>query len=63
VILVISVIVVRLSVGFGLYPRIGAEAIWWGFIASAVAAAVMAVVYYLHGGWRRGAPVTSGAGL
>jgi Na+-driven multidrug efflux pump len=63
VILVISVIVVRLSVGFGLYPRIGAEAIWWGFIASAVAAAVMAVVYYLHGGWRHGAPVTSGAGL
>ncbi len=53
VILIISVIVVRMSLGFGLYPRFGSEAIWWSFIASGMASAIMAVAYYLHGGWRK----------
>jgi len=52
-ILVISVIVVRMAVGFGLYPRFGADAIWGAFMASGSVSALMAVAYYLHGGWRR----------
>lgn len=62
-ILVFSMIVVRMSLGFGLYPRFGADAIWWSFIASSAASAVLAVLYYLGGGWRRlrpqGAPVAA----
>ena len=56
VILLFSVIMVRLGVGFGLYPRFGADAIWWAFIASSTSSAIMAMVYYLMGGWRRIAP-------
>jgi putative MATE family efflux protein len=55
VILVVSVIVVRMSVGFGLYPALGAEAIWWAFIVSGLSSALLAMVYYWHGGWRGGA--------
>ena len=53
-ILVFSVIIVRMSVGFGLYPHYGSDAIWWSFMASGSASAIMAVAYYLHGGWRKG---------
>ena len=52
-ILVFSVIIVRMSVGFGLYPHYGSDAIWWAFMASGLASALMAVAYYLHGGWKR----------
>ena len=54
VIMVISIIVVRMSVGFGLYPHYGSEAIWWSFMASGAASALMGIAYYLHGGWRKG---------
>ena len=53
VILVFSVIIVRMSVGFGLYPHYGSDAIWWSFMASGAASAVMSVAYYLQGGWRK----------
>jgi putative MATE family efflux protein len=52
-ILFLSVIVVRMGVGFGLYPRFGSDAIWWSFIVSGLVSAVMAVANYLHGGWRK----------
>ena len=52
-ILIFSVIVVRMSVGFSLYPHFGSEAIWWSFMASGLASALMAVAYYWHGGWKR----------
>lgn len=52
-ILFFSVIVVRLSLGFGLYPHFGPDAIWWAFIASSTTAAILAAVYYLSGAWRR----------
>lgn len=52
-ILVISVIFVRMSLGFGLYPSLGAEAIWLAFMASSTSSAVLAVIYYASGRWRK----------
>ncbi len=52
VILVFSVIVLRMGLGFGLYPRFGADAIWWAFMASSSTSALLALAYYWHGGWR-----------
>jgi putative MATE family efflux protein len=52
-ILIISVIFVRMSVGFGLYPTYGSDAIWWAFMASGTSSAAMSVIYYLQGGWRK----------
>lgn len=52
-ILVISVIAVRMSVGFALHPQYGADAIWASFMASGVASALMGVAYYYQGGWRK----------
>lgn len=52
-ILVFSVIVVRMSVGFGFYPAFRADAIWWAFISSSTSSAALAVVYFLKGNWRR----------
>ena len=43
-ILVFSVIVVRMTVGFTLHPVHGADAIWWSFMASGTASALMASV-------------------
>jgi putative MATE family efflux protein len=59
VILVFSVIVVRMGFGFGLYPVLGAEAIWWSFIVSGCLSASLGAAYYLHGGWRRGAVLSA----
>ena len=53
IILVISGIGVRFAVGFGLYPRYGADAIWWAFIAAGTASFALSVAYYLHGGWKK----------
>ena len=52
-ILVFTVIILRMSVGFSLYPHYGSEAIWWSFMTSSTASAILAVVYYRFGGWRR----------
>jgi putative MATE family efflux protein len=63
-ILFISVIAVRMSLGFGLYPRFGSDAIWWSFMASSAASVLMAAAYYWHGGWRNNsklAPRQAGA--
>ncbi len=61
-ILLVSVIGVRLAVGFGFYPTHGADAIWWSFMASGSCSALMALAYYLQGGWRKGG-VLAGRGL
>lgn len=53
VILFVSVILVRLTLGFGLHDWLGAEAIWLAFMASSSVSAVMAAIYYLQGGWRK----------
>lgn len=52
-ILIVAAIFVRFAVGFGLYDRFGADAIWWAFIATSVASFVMTIAYYLHGSWRK----------
>jgi putative MATE family efflux protein len=51
--LIISSILVRIGVGFGLFPQYGAEAIWWAFIAAGVTSFVLSVAYYWEGSWRR----------
>lgn len=52
-ILVLSVVVMRFGVGFWLYPRWGADAIWAAFGVSALSSALLSIAYYLHGGWRK----------
>jgi putative MATE family efflux protein len=53
VILIISAIIVRFSVGFGLYPAYGADAIWWAFVAAGITSLVLSSAYYWHGSWRK----------
>ncbi len=52
VILIISAVLVRFGIGFGLHPLYGADAIWWSFIAASVASFGLTVAYYLNGGWK-----------
>lgn len=51
-ILIVSAVLVRFGVGFGLHPYYGADAIWWAFIAASIASFGLSVAYYLHGGWK-----------
>lgn len=52
-ILIFSAVVVRFSVGFGLYERYGADAIWGAFIATSIASCVLSIAYYLNGSWKK----------
>jgi putative MATE family efflux protein len=52
IILIIASVLVRFSVGFGLYPHYGAEAIWWAMIAAGSTSFLLTAAYYWHGGWR-----------
>jgi Na+-driven multidrug efflux pump len=52
-ILIFSAVLVRFSVGFGLYDRFGADAIWGSFVATAIASCILSIAYYLHGGWKK----------
>ncbi|MFN3451199.1 MAG: MATE family efflux transporter [Sphingorhabdus sp.] len=52
-ILIFSAVVVRFSVGFGLYKRYGADAIWGAFIATSIASCVLSIAYYLNGSWKK----------
>ncbi len=52
-ILVFSAVVVRFSIGFGLYDRFGADAIWAAFIATSIASCILSISYYVHGGWKK----------
>jgi putative MATE family efflux protein len=53
VILIIAAILVRFTVGFGLHPTMGAEAIWLAFIAAGIVSFLLSVGYYFHGGWKK----------
>jgi putative MATE family efflux protein len=55
--LIISSVLIRFGVGFGLYPHYGADAIWWAYIATAVSSVVMSAGYYVHGSWRKLPPM------
>jgi putative MATE family efflux protein len=52
-ILIISGVLVRFSVGFGLHDAYGADAIWWAFIATGVTSFLLSLAYYWHGGWKK----------
>ncbi|MEP7351398.1 MAG: MATE family efflux transporter [Sphingorhabdus sp.] len=53
IILIIAGVGVRFAIGFGLYARFGADAIWWAFIGAGVASFLLSVAYYFHGGWKK----------
>jgi putative MATE family efflux protein len=53
-VMVISMYPVRLGFAFGMYPLLGADALWLSFPAGMVATAVMGAGLYLYGGWRKG---------
>lgn len=52
-ILIFAAVIVRFAIGFGLHDRYGADAIWGAFIAASVASALLSLIYYFHGGWRK----------
>jgi Na+-driven multidrug efflux pump len=52
-ILIFSAVIVRFSIGFGLYERFGADAIWAAFIATSIASCVLSIAYYLNGSWKK----------
>lgn len=52
VILIISGVLVRFAIGFGLHDAYGADAIWWAFIATGITSFVLSVAYYRYGGWK-----------
>ncbi len=56
-ILMVSVIGVRMTIGFGLYPDYGADAIWGAFMASGTISVLLGIAYYKRGSWRRGSVV------
>lgn len=53
IIMTIMFIPVRLGFVYLLRPHWGADALWWSFPISFLAAGVLIVGYYRHGGWRR----------
>jgi putative MATE family efflux protein len=57
VILIVSAVFVRFSVGFGLYPQYKADAIWWSFIAASMTSFALSLAYYQHGSWRNLSPM------
>ena len=54
IVMIIAMYPVRLGFAFGLYPWLGADALWLSFPAGMVATAVMGAGLYLHGKWRKG---------
>ena len=53
IILAIGLFPVRLGFALGAYPWLGADALWLSFPVSSFANMVMALGFYLHGGWRK----------
>jgi putative MATE family efflux protein len=54
VILFIGLYPVRLGFALLAYPRLGADALWISFPVSSLSNMVLAIAFYLHGGWRKG---------
>lgn len=53
IILAIGMFPVRLGFALGAYGWLGADALWLSFPISSFANLLMAIGFYLHGGWRR----------
>ncbi|MGZ8342124.1 MAG: MATE family efflux transporter [Allosphingosinicella sp.] len=52
IILFVGLVPIRLGFALGAYPWLGADALWLSFPVSSLANMVMAIAFYLHGGWR-----------
>jgi Na+-driven multidrug efflux pump len=59
-ILIFSAVIVRFSIGFGLYNSVGADAIWAAFIATSITSCLLSIGYYVHGGWKSAKPMMMG---
>lgn len=53
IILFIGLVPVRLGFALGAYRWLGADALWLSFPVSSLANLLMAVGFYLHGGWKK----------
>lgn len=53
IILAIGMFPVRLGFALGAYDWLGADALWLSFPISSFANLLMAIAFYLHGGWRK----------
>lgn len=53
IILFVGLVPIRLGFALGAYPWLGADALWLSFPVSSFANMVMAIAFYLHGGWRK----------
>lgn len=53
IIQVIALYPVRLGFYFGLYPHLGADALWWSFPVSSLVSAGLTWLLYTKGSWRR----------
>lgn len=51
-ILIVSLLVVRIPVAWGLRDRFAEEAIWWSIPLGAVISTVLGIIYYRVGNWR-----------
>src|SRR4051812_15802014 len=54
IILAIGLIPVRLGFAVGAYPWLRADALWWSFPVSSIANVLLAIAFYLQGGWKKG---------
>ena len=50
----IGLVPIRLGFAFGAYPWLKADALWLSFPVSSAANVLMAIGFYLHGGWKKG---------
>ena len=53
IMLTVSMLGVRVPFAALMTPRFGPDAIWWSFPLGSITSAVLAVLYYRFGGWRR----------
>jgi len=53
IILFVGLVPIRLGFALGAYPWLGADALWLSFPVSSFANMVLAIAFYLHGGWRK----------
>ncbi|MDI1295058.1 MAG: MATE family efflux transporter, partial [bacterium] len=52
-ILMFTLFVVRIGFYYLLYPRIGADALWFSFPAGSFVSLLLGALVYLQGGWRK----------
>ena len=53
IILVIALWVVRIPFAYTLVHTLGADAVWWSFPVGSSVSALLSVLYYRYGGWRK----------